>query len=88
MTPTPPKSPEDRLLDAAFAALEPDVARTARLEERIWADHTLDQQSLAAEWLELFRVGPVLHAGYAVAAAAGLALVLPLGPLLLTALLL
>jgi hypothetical protein len=83
MTPIPPKSPEDRLLGAAFAALEPDAARAAKLEERIWADHALDQQSLAAEWLELFRVGPVLHA-----AAAGLALILPLGPLLLTALLL
>lgn len=83
-----PGTSEDQQLHEAFGALEPERARVARLEDRMVRDLATDRQSLAAEWLELFRVGPVLHAGYAVAAAAGLAVITPVGALLLTALLL
>lgn len=80
-------SPEDQQLRDAFDTLAPPPERLAWLEERILADHALDQKSLAAEWLDLFRVGPVLQAGYAVAAAAGLAVITPVGTLLLATLL-
>lgn len=83
-----PLSPEDQQLREAFGALEPPTARLAQLEERILSDHATDQKSLAGEWLELFHLSPVLHAGYAVTAAAGLAVITPLGTLLITALLL
>jgi len=83
-----PVSPEDQQLREAFLALEPEAAQVARLEERIVIDLATDRKSLAAEWLDLFRVGPVLHAGYAVVAAAGLAVITPVGALLITALLL
>jgi len=83
---TPP-SPEDQQLLEAFGALEPGTERRARLEERILADHIADRRSLAAEWVDLIRVGPVLHAGYAVAAVAGLAVITPVGTLVLAAVL-
>jgi len=85
MTPEPT---EDHQLRDVFGALDPGKARLARLEERILADLATDRKSLAAEWLNLFRLGPVLNAGYVVTAAAGLAVVTPVGSMLLAALLL
>ncbi len=81
-----PVSPELQPLKEAFAALEPAPERLEPLEERILADVATDRKSLAGEWLELFRMGPILHAGYAVAAAAGLAIITPVGTLLMVAL--
>jgi len=81
-------SPEDQQLREAFDSLAPPAARVAHLEDRILEDFATDHKSLAGEWLELFHISPVLHASYAVAAAAGLAVVTPVGTLLLTALLL
>jgi hypothetical protein len=83
-----PASPEDQQLFEAFGALEPGTERRARIEDRILSDLSRDRKSLTGEWLDLFRVGPVLHTGYALAAVAGLAVITPVGSLLLAALLL
>ena len=77
--------PEDRL-EAALESLEPEVAVRARLEERVLAAYEAEQRSLAAEWLDLFRVRPVRAAARTVAAAASLLLLTPLGTALYFAL--
>jgi len=79
---------EDQPLREVFEALAPEGDRLAAMEARVMAKRAEDARSLAAEWLDLFRVGPVLQAGYAVAAVAGLAVITPLGTLLFAALLL
>ncbi len=77
--------PEDRL-EAAFASLEPDTAVRARVEDRVLVAYEAEQRSLAAEWMNLFRVGPVRTAARTVAAAASLLLLTPLGTALYFAL--
>jgi hypothetical protein len=58
------------------------------MEARVLAGYEAEQRSLAAEWLDLFRVGPVLNAGLAVGAAAGVAVAGPFATVLMLVLLL
>ncbi|MBN2498928.1 MAG: hypothetical protein JXR96_30340 [Deltaproteobacteria bacterium] len=77
-------TPEDRTLSRAMNALNPGPAQLARMESSVLTALERSRRSLAAEWIELLRVRPLVHAGYSLAAAAGLLLVTPLGAVLLS----
>ncbi len=80
-------SNEDRCLEEAFRQLDPTPEDVERMELWIIGAYEAEMRSLAREWLDLFRVGPVLGASYTVAAAAGLAMATPFGTFLLSILL-
>jgi hypothetical protein len=75
---------EDHDLAHAMRALDPDDLQLARMERVVLRAFEAEQRSLATEWIDLLRVRPVVHGGYALAAAALLLLLSPLGMLPLT----
>lgn len=95
-SPRPPGTPDgtstdeharDAALARAFTALSPPPPVSARLEDRFTTAFAAESRSLAAEWIDLFRVGPARALGRTLAAGAGLAVASQLGLILLTVLL-
>lgn len=70
---------DDELLVARWKDLSPSPEIIARIQERL--PPTPPERTLAAEWLELLRVRPIVHGAMTLAAAAVLMLATPLAAL-------
>lgn len=74
---------EHTRLDEALGRLDPEPERMRRMEEAALSAFDAHQQGLTAEWIGLLRARPAVHGGLALAAAAALVLVSPIGAALL-----
>ncbi len=79
---TPPATPEDQRLAAAFETLEPTSAQIENMAAVVMNAWTEPPRSLINEWFDLLRVQPMLHISYSIAAVALLMFFSPLGALL------
>ncbi|MFH2006953.1 MAG: hypothetical protein ABI333_10250 [bacterium] len=78
MSVTPPTNTDPRMREL-LANLNPSLDQQTRMEARVLREFEADQQSLASEWLELLRVGPMWNTGGMFAAATALVVITPIG---------
>lgn len=64
---------------AEWSAFAPTPLQRRRIERRVFAWLEAHETSIAAEWLKLLRVAPIVGLSYAAAGVVSLALLSPLG---------